>query len=140
MSEAFPFPAATPVQFSSQLLEKLDASTESTLSREQRKASHAAREKGAQLENTIAAKKDALTEKLNNSSVPDANPSISSTQLSNKLDEIADHLRNSAEAKLQKSPALLKAENDVTQCFLANKGKPLKCWDEVQIFKKLAGV
>lgn len=140
MSEASPFPAATPVQFSPQLLEKLDASTESTLSREQRKAAFAARQEAAKLDNTIAAKKDALTNKINNSSVPDSNPSINSNQLSNKLDEIANHLRNSAEAKLQKSPALLKAEDDVTKCFIANKGKPLKCWDEVQIFKKLAGV
>lgn len=140
MSEAKPFPAATPVQFSTDLLDSLDRTTESSFSRTQRKLHLESTTKSAELDAQLQAKRAQLANSIKSASTPENDNSAGSPELMNKLDTVAEKLKNSAQAKLSKSQELKDAEANVTKCLLNNKGKPLNCWDQVQLFKKLAGV
>lgn len=143
MSESKPFPTLTPIQFSPNLIDSLDKSTDSTITREQRKSQAISKQVGKELDNLLNEKSNELNDKINsnllNNDNSDTSKFIGSPELNKKLDSIYNILKQSAEAKIAKSDLVLKAENDVTQCLLKNKGTPLNCWDEVQNFKKIAG-
>lgn len=144
MSESKAFPTLTPVQFSPSLLDSLDKSTDSTVTRQQRHAQAISAEVGKQLDELLSEKADKLDKAIESKllapeSEKDKQKLQGSTELNAKLDSIYDTLKQSAEAKVAKSSSVLAAEKTVSQCLLNNKGTPLNCWDEVQNFKKLAG-
>ncbi|KAG0677429.1 hypothetical protein C6P40_004628 [Pichia californica] len=143
MSESKPFPTLTPVQFSPNLIDSLDKSTDSTITREQRQSQVISNQVSKELDSLLNEKSLQLDSKINSNLLKSNsnNDSIiqGSPELNKKLDSIYNILKSSAEAKIVKSDIVLKAENNVIQCLLKNKGTPLNCWDEVQNFKKIAG-
>jgi hypothetical protein len=135
------FPTATPVQFSPALLDSLDKSTESALTRAQQKSQIISKQVSKQLDSLLTSEKKDLNEKINSqllSNDPKTN-FAGSPEIVEKLDSIYSALQQSAENKIAKSESLINAEKIVTQCLLNNKGKPLKCWEQVQAFKRIAG-
>lgn len=141
MSETKPFPIATPVQFSPALLESLDGSTESSLSRAQHRTQAIARQVGTKLDSLLKSKAEALDKTIEQNLIrcDDGSKFQGSPEIGAKLDSIYKTLQQSAEAKIAKPDALVDAEKSVTNCLLKNQGRPLNCWDEVQAFKKIAG-
>lgn len=144
LQETKPFPTLTPVQFSPNLLDSLDKSTESTITRQERQSQAIAKQVGQNLDNLLKEKSEKLDSKINSKllappSNVDSEKYKGSPELNSKLDSIYKNLQQSAEAKIAKSSDVLSAEKQVTHCLLKNKGTPLNCWDEVQKFKKLAG-
>lgn len=144
MSESKAFPSLTPIQFSPNLIDSLDKSTDSTVTRQQRQAQAISAQVGKQLDELLSEKADKLDKAIDAKllapeSDKDKQKLAGSPELNAKLDSIYNTLKQSAEAKIAKPPSVLAAEKIVTECLLKNKGTPLNCWDEVQNFKKLAG-
>lgn len=142
MSESKAFPTLTPVQFSPNLLDSLDKSTDSTVTRQQRQSQAISAQVGKQLDELLSEKAEKLDKTIESKLLApesDKQKLQGSPELNAKLDSIYNTLKQSAEAKVAKSPSVLAAEKAVSQCLLKNKGTPLNCWDEVQSFKKLAG-
>ena len=138
MSSAFP--SATPVQFTPALLETLDNSTESALSRAQIKKQLISTQVNKQLDSIICDKKESLNAKIESQLIKsDDNAFVGSPEITTKLDKIYSALQTSAENKITKSKSLINAEKIVTQCLLSNSDKPLKCWEQVEAFKRIAG-
>ena len=144
MSASTTFPSSTPVVFTPALLATLDASPDTTLSRNQHREQALQRQVSAKLDTLLAEKKSNVEatiessllkkEEKNSSKVIGGTP-----QINEKLDKVYHTLKNSAEAKVIKSDALKAAEEEVTQCLLVNRAKPLNCWDVVHKFKQVAG-
>lgn len=139
MSSAQAFPTHTQVNLSPELLQSLDNSKDSAVSREYRS-----------IQSKNSNNLNSLTEKANknllnlNNKILNSNPHYpenmnGAPELNQKLDSIFNNLKNSDQAKIAKSPELIAAENNVKSCLLKNKGKPLNCWDIVLDFKKIAG-
>lgn len=138
MSSAFP--TATPVQFTPALLESLDNSKESALSRAQRKEQLITAQVNKHLDSIISEKSNALNAKIESQLIKsDDNAFAGSPEITTKLDKIYTALQTSAENKIIKPKALINAEKIVTQCLLTNSDKPLKCWEQVEAFKRIAG-
>lgn len=142
MSQTKSFPTYTPVEFSASLLDSFDKSTESTLTRQERQSQALEKQVSLKLNSLISEKANNLDEKINShllSNDSDSTKFLGSPELNTKLDKIYSTLKESAEAKIEKSPEIIAAEKDVTNCLLSNKGRPLNCWEQVQNFKKIAG-
>lgn len=62
---------------------------------------------------------------------------LSNSQLDTKIEKLQEAL-NKRESKFVKlSKEVLNSKEEISQCLIKNKEKPLNCWDEVKKFEKL---
>lgn len=139
MSDSSNFPTATPIVFTPALLSSLDSSTNSSITRSQSKEQYLQREISNKLNNLINNEKSIISNSIEINQSSENDNMLGSPELNSKLDKIHKILKSSDEAKISKSNELLEIEDNLNNCLLQNKGKPLNCWDLVQKFKSLAG-
>lgn len=67
----------------------------------------------------------------------DEDPSISSSQINDKISELSKILDSKNSKFLKLNDNVLNSKSEIVNCLIKNKSKPLNCWDEVKNFEKL---
>ncbi|CAN6632106.1 MICOS complex subunit Mic19p [Trichomonascus vanleenenianus] len=124
----------TPTEFSPSLLTKLDSSLESDYTRSQYTESYIQERVQEELRKKQAEATAALKEAVTSLKEGPSEDKENSNTLREKLVALKEQLDARPKPR-EHSKELIQAREELVKCFKDNKGKPLKCLDEVEAFK-----
>lgn len=137
------FQPQTQIDFSEALLAQLESSKESNYSRRQLAERYVEQRVSDRLseleEDTLKKFENKLESSLLKGDSSDADSSLSSAALEEKIEQLNKKLRLFQDKDNAQSEKFSKNETRVAlhKCLLENKGKPLNCYEEIEQFKKL---